>query len=504
MNIGKVRQGLLAPDAVTTASISAEAITTPKIASFVVTTQKYALSSVTTDVLALTAVGIRHLQAGSVVTDAIGPGAVTTSKVAPSAITTDLLAASAVRTVHLEISAVTWDKVAADAIRTANIQVSSITSDLLALTAVQTRHINVSAITWDKMAARSVRAQNFSESAGILLGYRNVIINGSMLVFQRSLNAAVNSTTPAYSAADRFFAYQNGTAAVRTSRFAVSATVPGLSGFNSCLRWFRPLSDTTTGTAFLGQVVESVHSVPFEAGPATLSFYARAGDNFSGTVLESMLITGAGADQDSVMLAANAWTNYTAAISARDVLTTNWQRYEYTTYIRPDITQLGILFDWTPTGTAGADDSVYITGIQLERSPQATAFEHRSFGTELQLCERYFEKSYGLNVFAGETIGPLVQPGRVRQFIEGLTTGSKTVSIPVKFNIRKRVFPPRVVRCYSPNTGAVNAFRDAADNADRAASYSSIGDVGFTIDGSIAGINNQINLFAHYTADAEL
>ena len=32
----------------------------------------------------------------------------------------------------------------------------------------------------------------------------------------------------------------------------------------------------------------------------------------------------------------------------------------------------------------------YITGIQLERGSVATDFEHRSFGQELALCERYF------------------------------------------------------------------------------------------------------------------
>lgn len=505
--IGKVRQGLLDTDTVTTVSISAGAITTPKIANFVITTEKYALSSVTTDVLAFTAVGIRHLQPGSVVANAIGPEAVTTSKIAPSAVTTDLLAASAVRTIHLEISAITWDKVAAGAIRTANIQLSAITTDLLALTAVHTRHINVSAVTWDKLALASVRAQNFSESAGALLGYRNAIVNGNMLVFQRSLNSAVNSNTPAYSAADRFFAYQTTgtTATVRTSRFSLSTFTSGLTGFNSCLRWFRPLSDTSTGTTFLGQVLESVHSVPFQGSPATLSFYAKAGDNFSGerSALDVMLITGTGTDQDSSSFAAGTWTNSFAAISSRAILTTNWQRYEYTTYLRPDITQLGVLLDWVPVATAGADDSVYITGIQLERSPLATTFETRSISTELEMCERYFEKSYGANVFAGDTIGANVVQGRLRQFIQGVNTGSKSIILPVRFNTKKRTIPLRV-RCYNPSTGTVNSFRDVAENNNPVASYDNIGDTGFTIEGTSAGTQTSINIQAHYTADAEL
>jgi hypothetical protein len=40
-------------------------------------------------------------------------------------------------------------------------------------------------------------------------------------------------------------------------------------------------------------------------------------------------------------------------------------------------------------GTNGA--TFYITGVQLERGTQATSFEYRQYGTELALCQRYFQ-----------------------------------------------------------------------------------------------------------------
>ena len=46
--------------------------------------------------------------------------------------------------------------------------------------------------------------------------------------------------------------------------------------------------------------------------------------------------------------------------------------------------------------TAGAS-TFDITGFQLEVGSQATPFEHRSFGEELSLCQRYFYKITGNN-----------------------------------------------------------------------------------------------------------
>jgi hypothetical protein len=40
-------------------------------------------------------------------------------------------------------------------------------------------------------------------------------------------------------------------------------------------------------------------------------------------------------------------------------------------------------------GTSGA--TFYITGVQLEVGTQATSFEYRQYGTELALCQRYYE-----------------------------------------------------------------------------------------------------------------
>ena len=50
-------------------------------------------------------------------------------------------------------------------------------------------------------------------------------------------------------------------------------------------------------------------------------------------------------------------------------------------------------------GTNGA--TFYITGVQLEAGTTASPFEYRQFGTELVLCQRYYEKNYDLNTAIG-------------------------------------------------------------------------------------------------------
>ena len=41
------------------------------------------------------------------------------------------------------------------------------------------------------------------------------------------------------------------------------------------------------------------------------------------------------------------------------------------------------------------DNELYLTGVQLEIGSQATPFEHRSFGEELALCQRYYFQEHG-------------------------------------------------------------------------------------------------------------
>jgi len=60
-----------------------------------------------------------------------------------------------------------------------------------------------------------------------------------------------------------------------------------------------------------------------------------------------------------------------------------------------------------PTGTVsvvGTNGATwYVTGVQLEVGVTATSFDYRPYGTELALCQRYYERSYDYGTPTGTT-----------------------------------------------------------------------------------------------------
>jgi hypothetical protein len=104
--------------------------------------------------------------------------------------------------------------------------------------------------------------------------------------------------------------------------------------------------------------------------------------------------SGTSADQSLATFSAGPCTGYTgnaSVINGSQALTTTWTKYTFTGSVGSAAQEIGIAFGYTPTGTAGADDNIYITGIQLEKGTVATSFDWRPYGTELALCQRYFQ-----------------------------------------------------------------------------------------------------------------
>jgi hypothetical protein len=244
-----------------------------------------------------------------------------------------------------------------------------------------------SSATLDSSAGLTFSDSSNQSAAASPYVLKNRIINGGMDVWQRGTTYALTNTN-AYGSVDRWAVFQSTTANGIANQVA-----SGLTGFQYALKLGRNSSATTTGAIQMTQVLETVNSIPLAGQTVTFSFYAKAGANFSATSsnLGVYLATGTGTDQSSSSFTISGWTGNSALINTTQAITTTWTRYSFTTTIASTATQVGLQLYYSPTGTAGADDNVYITGVQLEIGTTATPFERRLYNQELANCQRYFE-----------------------------------------------------------------------------------------------------------------
>ena len=217
------------------------------------------------------------------------------------------------------------------------------------------------------------------------LGFRNVVINGGFDIWQRGTAA----TTIAITSSSAFLADRwQGTRSVSGSK--QSQISAGLDGFRYGMRIQRDSGNTSTTAIYLSQSFEGDVAIKLANKPVVLSFYARAGSNYSAT--SSFLTVGLGCGTGSeANIIYSSFTGYTLPVNSNITLTTSWQRFTFIVNIPSGTTQAGLYFAMTPTGTAGAADYFDITGVQLEQNYQPTPFEQRPIGVELGLCQRYYE-----------------------------------------------------------------------------------------------------------------
>ena len=242
-------------------------------------------------------------------------------------------------------------------------------------------------------------------------GRRNIVINGAMQVAQRGTSSTGN-TSGGYKTVDRFkFDLTN----LGTHTFAQSTDAP--TGFKTALRVDCTTADASPAagdllyctTGLEGQDLQQLKKGTSSAEKITISFYVKS--NKTGTYVLEIY------DNDNTRHIANTYT-----ISSADTWEQKTIIFAGDTSGAFDNDNAGsmYLFWWigagtnytsgsTPTSWASvttanraaglnvniADNTANdwaITGVQLEVGSQATPFEHRSFGEELRLCERYFEK----------------------------------------------------------------------------------------------------------------
>jgi hypothetical protein len=262
---------------------------------------------------------------------------------------------------------------------------------------------------------------------------KNGWINGGMDVWQRGTTSASITTSQVYTA-DRWTAVTGASTGTVVSRQTTSDTT-NLPFIQYCARVQRSSGQTGTSLVQFAQSMESVNSVRYAGQSVTLSFYARAGANYSSAsnALNVLMLTGTGTDQQVLV----GYTGSVSAINSFATLTTTWQRFTFTATLATNTNEIGVDFYYTPTGTAGAADFFEITGVQLEIGSVATPFSRAggSIQGELAACQRYYEKSYALATAPGTA----TQTGMA--LLQIFTSGTGTLRFSTSFKSSKRTAP---------------------------------------------------------------
>jgi hypothetical protein len=138
-------------------------------------------------------------------------------------------------------------------------------------------------------------------------------------------------------------------------------------------------------------------------------------------------------------------------------------------------------------------NNFYITGVQLETGTVATTFEYRPFGTELALCQRYYEKSY----LTGVVPGTSTNVGMTSIYT---TAAASQMGLTIKFCVTKRNTANMTFYSGSGVAGGYSNDFAGSGNAGTVAS-SGTGDASTVIYNS-SGSNNFVGV--QWVASAEL
>jgi len=252
-------------------------------------------------------------------------------------------------------------------------------------------------------------------SPGVPTGFRNVLHNGDMRIKQRGSFTTTNGTFQFTT--DRWWVFSG--AFVANPSYVTST---GLTNFPNALRAQKQSGQGGSGALVMGQTIESVDVNQIRGNAVTISFWARAGANYSATsnALVVYFSQGTGVDQGTTGSINQTWTGNTVPLIGTSTLTTSWQRFTHTYTVLSTTNEASLWFYQQPVGTAGAADYFDITGVQLELGSVATPFEQRPFGSEQLLCQRHYFVSgtqYGPATSFGlgnSYHGPVVFPTTMR------------------------------------------------------------------------------------------
>jgi len=339
-----------------------------------------------------------------------------------------------------------------------------------------------------------------------------------MVIDQRNAGASVTPTSGQYTV-DRWSMVISAASKLSFQQNAGSVTPP--TGFSNYLGITSTSAySVTSGDYFaIYQGIEGYNIADLNWGTAnaktiTLSFWVRS--SLTGTFGGSLNNGSRSYPFTYSISSANTWTQASVTIAGDTSGTynsTNGTGVQVWFGLGVGSTYSGTANSWATAnyfsatgatsvvGTNGA--TFYITGVQLEKGSTATSFDYRPYGTELALCQRYYEKSFDTNTAATSANASAGAYGLYTSSgsAGGLTTAYLDGHAP--YRVEKRTNP--TVTCFDQagNSGVCTRISPGvAATSNQAWGYASQGTSGFiasSTNGSSAG-----RLAFYWMSSAEL
>ena len=253
------------------------------------------------------------------------------------------------------------------------------------------------------------------------LSNRRLTINGDMRIAQRGTSSTTNN---GYYTIDRIKQYYQGTdeAPTFSQSDVASGTTPYTLGFRKALKVTNGNQTSGAGASDQIQIIYWIEAQDIansgwnyksSSSFLTFSFWIKSS---VAQVFNFYVQSGDGTEKNmpfsTPSLSADTWTKvevqikgdsgidfnndnghglglYLAPYLGTDYTSNSLTNGEWVTYASATRYK-----DLATTWYTTNDATVEYTGLQLEVGSVATDFEHRSFGQELALCQRYYQKTY--------------------------------------------------------------------------------------------------------------
>lgn len=354
-----------------------------------------------------------------------------------------------------------------------------------------------------------------SGSAGAGSDYAEISLAGTLAMTGTTLSASIGKNmviNPEFSFTQRATLFlpatDNAYTQDRWRCLMESAASCNVARQNGSGTWQNQTSFTATATNNkkfgLFQPIESVNMARARGQTVTLSAQLKCDATISDVRMAILQWTSTADAVSATPI--SAWgttgnptlTTWTYANTPANLsVTSSFVQYSVSASISSTATNLGV-FIWNNDQTTTSGDGIQASQVQLEVGAAFTVFDNRLSQQEISLCQRYYTKSYELDVAPATAL--------VRGFVcmKGASTSAAVVYSD--FPVPMRTTPTIVLYSFSPATA--NKIFNLLAGTSIGTTVTSAGTASLrrfdAVSDSGSGLTAGNDYGAHFTADAEL